>query len=113
MQVDISEITAITKDRETSIRLYKGYKKKHPNKAPDWVVQKIIMDLQRENGTVGKIPKIRTRQAKTLFSQPNQESEFYWFCGICIKKGSWADRNRLWVVLASLFLAALLSVIDR
>ncbi|ESA38106.1 hypothetical protein N836_34070 [Leptolyngbya sp. Heron Island J] len=98
MQVDISGITRLTKDRATSIRLYRGYKKRHHGQSPEWVVQKIIRDLEREREVVGKTQPVRTRGGQKARKTTNKNKEFYWYRGVSIERGSWADRNRGLVV---------------
>lgn len=64
MEIDISEITVLTKDRATSIRLYRDYRKAYKHQTPQWVVEKIIHDLERDRRTTSRKPVIRTRPTK-------------------------------------------------
>ena len=85
MQVDISGITALTQDRKTSIRLYRKYRSQHPNQTPQWVVQKVIYDLERDRGVAtAKTKHVRTRSGKST----GDKSEW-------LKE--WVDRNPRWV----------------
>lgn len=103
-EVDISGITALTKDRDTSIRLYRSYQKRHFDKSASWVVQKVISDLERDRGFSGKKIEVRTRKSH----RKKQSSEFYWFWGVLIAKGTWFDRNRVLVAVSHWFLMALI-----
>ena len=61
MEIDISGITALTRDRATSIRLYRDYRKAYSHQTPQWVVEKIIQDLERDRGATPSKPVVRTR----------------------------------------------------
>ena len=113
MQVDISGITRLTKDRATSIRLYRGYKKRHHGQSPEWIVQKIIRDLERERGVVGKTQPVRTRGGQKARKTTNKNKEFYWHRGVSIERGSWADRNRGLVVLVLLVSGITVSALNN
>ena len=85
MQVDISGITALTQDRKTSIRLYRKYRSQHLNQTPQWVVQKVIFDLERDRGVAtAKTKNVRTRGGKSTGNKSEWLKE-------------WVDRNPRWV----------------
>ena len=64
MEIDISGITALTRDRATSIRLYRDYRKAYSHQTPQWVVEKIIQDLERDRGATPSKPVVRTRSSR-------------------------------------------------
>lgn len=93
-EVDISGITALTKDRETSIRLYRSCQKRHAGNSATWVVQKVIADLERDRGVTSKKVEVRTRSRKR-----KTEHDYYYFWGIAIARGTWMERHRNWLVV--------------
>lgn len=106
MQVDISGITSLTRDRDASIRLYRSYKKRHPKQSPQWVVQKVMLDLQRDKGAPLKTQHVRTRSGNL---RNNKKASYDWFCGIQFVGGSWTAQNRGWVFLGFICLLVFLS----
>lgn len=105
MQIDISEITVLTRDRNTSIRLYRDYRKQYRNQSPEWVVQKIIQDLERDRRVIRPTPFIRTRPGNS-YQWWNWNSRHIWTAA------NWRHYNRLcvrsfWVGCASQVLARL------
>ena len=74
MQVDISEITKLTQDRDTSIRLVREYRQKYKGKSTVWVVERIVSDLYRDRGVSAKTPLIKTRRSHRYSPPPRVTS---------------------------------------
>jgi hypothetical protein len=92
-KVDISPITELTHDRNTSIRLYRSYRAKYPDSSPEWIVGLIVEHIERDRGF--------TRTRRVVRAQPR----FTWPTWKRNYNSQWEDLTPQQQSLASLILA--------
>lgn len=92
--IDLSRLTELTHDEETSKRLYYKYRQKFPDQSQQWAIEKAIEDLLRDRGVPQGKRKRQQRTSRGNSTQNSSPKSFVRGATTPLKMPSWASRQR-------------------